>query len=1633
MNRASKCILTALAFLLLSASLVYGQVTPGTPPLGSFGGGPFDTINLGNLDVHFAIPILQKAGRGLSMSDALTYDTSIWSPGIMNGQPTWTNVTNWGWQNLYGNFPVVSYGVVFSTGACGIMGQSQYSKWEYTNFVYHDASGTTHPFGTDWVFFSSPGGNLCPPNGQQPPTLPPASTAYDNSGFVLTITTAGQSPAGYVNSPDGSTINESFVMTPPSSVGSFTITDSNGNQISAASGVYTDTLGGSPALTVTGSGTSTSPIQYAYTGPGGTKSYHANFALYHVKTQFLCGGINDADLPGVSLVSSITLPDDDGVHLDRYTFTYEATPGFPPGYTTGRLASVTLPTGGTISYLYNGINGGILCADGSTLAVSRTVNPGGTWDYTRSGAGNSWATTVKDPTTPTRNQTVISFEKAIGASNNFYETQRQSYLGSVQPVNLLLTTVTCYNNTTSNCPTASVVTPITETDVTLQYPSGGLQSKSKTVYNTYGLATEIDQYAYSSSAPTTVAQSTQIVYDTLGNGIVNRPKTVTVFNGTTSAPIKSKTTYTNDSHGNVTTVAVQTNSSGTTLYHQFSYNSNGTLHTSTDYSTSSTVNGPITTYNYAAGTASCNSSFITSVSLPLSLTKSTTWNCDGAVATSSTDANSKITNTYYTDPFFWHPISVTDPASATTTFTYVTGTSSSMESAMVFNGNNSISEQLSTMDGFGRTTVSQRQQGYHATNYDSTQTSYDIFGRPFKVTMPYMGTAGQTNTGGPATTTSYDALGRAIQVTDADTGYVKYTYNQNDVLQELGPAPTGGVEHVKQRQLEYDALGRLTSVCEITGGTGNVACGQTNTGFNGYKTGYTYDISPGGYNRVTITQSSQTRVYLYDFMGRVVSETNPESGTTAYTYDTDSTCPSHAGDLVKRMDAVGNITCYSYDDLHRQTSITYSGPYAANTPPKTFVYDTTTFSCPTGANVLGRLAEAYTGPSGSKITDLAYCYSARGETTDVYESTPHSGGYYHVPMSYWENGTMKTFGPFLSEGQVTITPDGEGRPFAINNGGYRVPSILYNAASQPTQLQTSCIGATCYPISYTYDPNTGRMTQYSAALNGGTVSGTLTWNPNGSLKQLVIADPFYTADTQTCNYAADDLSRLTSANCGSAWSQTFTYDPFGNLTKNGSLIWNPGYSQSTNRYTLGGTSYDANGNLLNDTFNTYTWDAEGKNVATVYPAQTWNFTNDAFGHMVEMSFNSIYYQYSYLNLGNIHLSAIGQTPQYSEFPLPGGSKLSQNGGGTGVQLADWLGTIRAFYSYAGGNYALGGAHAPFGETYTTNYGYPMGFAGQESLGWGEGGDGAINNTAYWFPERQYRSNQGRWLSPDPGPMDFSNPQSFNRYAYVNDNPLAAVDPQGLEMCGLMAGGGVGCSGAGDNGSHTGFTDLFSGVYGWGGTSCMIDGSPASCDMTQSLLGSGAGVPCSVLDCNVSYTPGVGFATLTYAADNSISIDYVDDYLAEVLELPTKVSGGESLIPAFKPWDMRGSLVGVLRGKNDCSSWFNQGQGSAANIMSRVPILFGPPDPGPIPGPDAWTSPSPTSPIYVSPNGRFYPGGPNGLPVGGVFQPGSSGARSIILFHELAHKVGLIPSDAFSTLQSDNNTQTVMGHCGGTVR
>ncbi len=188
--------------------------------------------------------------------------------------------------------------------------------------------------------------------------------------------------------------------------------------------------------------------------------------------------------------------------------------------------------------------------------------------------------------------------------------------------------------------------------------------------------------------------------------------------------------------------------------------------------------------------------------------------------------------------------------------------------------------------------------------------------------------------------------------------------------------------------------------------------------------------------------------------------------------------------------------------------------------------------------------------------------------------------------------------------------------------------------------------------TFGYDVNTGRLTQYKFNIGATpqTVEGDLTWNANGTLAKLVIADPFNSANAQTCAFGYDDLARAKSVACGTAWSQTFSLDPFGNLSESWRRSpFNLGFDQTKNWF-LPVTGFDNNGNLLSDATHTYSWDAENKLTAV----DTVSLTFDALGRMVEQARDSSYTQIVYAPTGGKLALMSGQSLQKAFVPLPGG-------------------------------------------------------------------------------------------------------------------------------------------------------------------------------------------------------------------------------------------------------------------------------------------------------------------------------------------------------------------------------------------
>src|SRR5262249_5361392 len=165
-----------------------------------------------------------------------------------------------------------------------------------------------------------------------------------------------------------------------------------------------------------------------------------------------------------------------------------------------------------------------------------------------------------------------------------------------------------------------------------------------------------------------------------------------------------------------------------------------------------------------------------------------------------------------------------------------------------------------------------------------------------------------------------------------------------------------------------------------------------------------------------------------------------------------------------------------------------------------------------------------------------FSYTPRGEVSDFFQSTPHSSGWLHSTATYCANGALASLTGYTNGTQnysATWNVDGEGRPFT--NGYVTATAPTYNAACQLAQLNLGSGDSD----SFTYDPNTGRMTQYKYTVNNQSVIGNLTWNQNGTLAQLAITDPFDSQNNQACTYGHDDLARLANVSCPGVMSQTF--------------------------------------------------------------------------------------------------------------------------------------------------------------------------------------------------------------------------------------------------------------------------------------------------------------------------------------------------------------------------------------------------------------------------------------------------------------------------------------------------------------
>ncbi len=165
---------------------------------------------------------------------------------------------------------------------------------------------------------------------------------------------------------------------------------------------------------------------------------------------------------------------------------------------------------------------------------------------------------------------------------------------------------------------------------------------------------------------------------------------------------------------------------------------------------------------------------------------------------------------------------------------------------------------------------------------------------------------------------------------------------------------------------------------------------------------------------------------------------------------------------------------------------------------------------------------------------------------------------------------------------------------------------------------------------------------------------------------------------------------------------------------------------------------------------------------------------DALGRRVEQPGTQIVYG---IDSGKLALMN-HQTVSKAFAPLPAGSAAVYAGSTLAwYRHPDWLGSSW-ITSLASGTdrRSRDVVYSPFGDIASES---GTGTADRNFTGQNQD----LSGIFYDFPAREYSQGEGRWISPDPAGLaavDPANPQSWNRYAYVNNSPLNLIDPTGMD-------------------------------------------------------------------------------------------------------------------------------------------------------------------------------------------------------------------------------------------------------------
>lgn len=729
-------------------------------------------------------------------------------------------------------------------------------------------------------------------------------------------------------------------------------------------------------------------------------------------------------------------------------------------------------------------------------------------------------------------------------------------------------------------------------------------------------------------------------------------------------------------------------------------------------------------------------------------------------------------------------------------------------------GENKTAVSYSYPDGRGANTRSAMQT---PDGWLISAVTYDSLGRSKKIYNPfYSSTATASIPAGVKWTevSATDAFGRTTQLKQQDDSIVEASYNESAVLYNDpdNQARTGTVSRTKdqsgreQRQV-VDALGRIVRIDEpTTDGLGGLTSPNQ-------PTYYWYD---GNDNLTRVSQSkgaaTQERAFRYDALSRLTHEKQVEATprlsdagvwhetggkwTKVLKYDNRNL-------LRESIDARGVKTSFpQYDGLNRVEQVTFSD----GTPGITYTYDQARNDASGNPYMnkghLTRVATAagdVTLRPDTPATATEFDYDKMGQA--VKHRQIIGAQTYNLEYGYNLAGQL-TSETYPSGKVVAINYDAAGRLSAIADSNriyasgfqYQGKAGLmsaYNLANGTTEIFTLNDRLQMESQSLKKGAEVIQRYDYSFGQINLDTGAIVANSNNGQLAK--IASYIGTQKQWEQRFAYDSVSRLSEAreykqgdSAQLSYKQRFDYDRFGNLYRKAqnnpvagqqtpigfTPIEEADISKTTNQFTAN-TQYDDAGNVIQDTkFRNlkYFYDANGR----MYKTSNIDNTNqadsvyDASGQRVATKVNGVWTYQIY----DVNLKLVAEYGQRS------------GDGGVKYTFKDWQGSTRAITKQSGVlqarlDYQAFGQEigAGIGQRSTTQ-GYNADNNINQKYGLIER-DGASGLDHAWF--RKLEQNAGRWTSPDPYGASASivNPQSFNRYAYVENQPTNFIDPNGL--------------------------------------------------------------------------------------------------------------------------------------------------------------------------------------------------------------------------------------------------------------